>query len=188
MSLLLLLQWNTSLIPFDLFSLCIHAIAHSQTKWNIFSFKAVGYNSCVFKWHILPSVLIRAATISSTVLPFCSFYSSPGLMCHKLSVVTLLGCNYTADDVGWLTSAADELSIFCWVRFTSVPLHERCCCAWREKTRSWIIHLILCSKQEEAGRKPPSVLAMTYQEDDVMPRECRWWCHPLPSNKRLWNC
>lgn len=54
------------------------------------------------------------------------------LMCHKFSVIALVssplwGCNCTADDDGWLTTAAGELSVFCCVCFTSVPLRKRCC-------------------------------------------------------------
>lgn len=90
------------------------------------------------------------------------------------------GCNYTADDDGWLTTAADELCVFCRVRFTSVPLRERCCL--RLKGENPLMNNSPDSARQgggEWGENPLSVLEMTYQVDDVMPREGCWWCHLL---------
>lgn len=78
------------------------------------------------------------------------------------------GCNYTADDDGWPTSAADELSIFCWVRFTSVPLHKRCCRASKEKPPLMNYSSKSVQQAGGGGEKIPFCVG-----DDI-PRR---WCH-----------
>lgn len=69
-----------------------HSTRPDQIKWFC---RILSLASIVFIRLTLPIVLIRAATVSfrylSTVLLFCSFYPSLVLLCHKPSVITLVG-------------------------------------------------------------------------------------------------
>lgn len=120
-------------------------------------------------------------------LPFYSFFffklypDVSQVQCHCSRVITLSGGvitqQMTMDDwplrrMSCAFSAAFALRVCRSARDAA--------CASKEKTLSWIIHPILRGKGGgEWGEKPLSVLEMTYQEDDVMPREGCRWCHLL---------
>lgn len=183
----MLLDWKVSLI-LVLFSLCIHAIAQSQTKWKVmllylfFFFKSTfSHNGCVVKWHILPLGFIRAVTGCSNIslfinsLPFYSFFFFQVLSWCVTSSVSLLSCHHPSGGVITQQMTMDDWPLRRMSRAFSAAFALRVCrsvkdaaCASKEKTRSWIIHLILRGEGEGSGEKNPFCVG-----DDIP----RGWCH-----------
>lgn len=183
----MLLDWKVSLI-IVLFSLCIHAIAQSQTKWKVMllylffflnqlSATTAAFLNNIFYLQYLSEQWPDAVTFLYllTVYRFTLFFFFQVLSWCVTSSVSLLSCHHPSGGVITQQMTMDDWPLRRMSCAFSAAFALRVCrsvkdaaCASKEKTRSWIIHQILRGKGEGSGEKNPFCVG-----DDIP----RGWCH-----------